>query len=628
MATLEQKLVETIAAFESLTNVGPGMTDNVQHIIESLRKELLALREADHLCYQHNNNNNNNAEKRANRERLFGSVSREVTNAEHVGLQPHRSVLDHAHFDPADKQIHEDVIRIVIQFLQDEGYHAASMTLQDEANVKMTEQLGRRAQYKRVKKAILEGDWPEVEKMCQKHNSKNYRSLLFAISKQQYLELIDRQEYQKAFSFLSRRLKPLETLLSKDEFKDLCYLLTCKSVQDVPTFKEWEGIQPARERLVEQFQAVFEFDSTDNPSPSRLPNHRLLHLLQQAVAYQIEQGRYHPRVPPKVTTLLEDYRCFVLPNAQKAVLAGHKGNVKCVEFIGEEGKCIASGSSDNTIRIWNTESGSCVRVLEGHTSRIWDITSSRSGDCIASASGDSTVKVWGHGLNKPSATCQLSIGGHEGDVYSVRFHPGGNHLVTGGYDKTVRLFDVRTGALVRTFAGHTSSVSRALFNPHGNLIISGSKDSTIKFWDIVSGVCIKTFSSYLGEVTSLDLSANGALLLSCSKDNSNRLWDLRMGRPVQRFKGHQNTSKNFVRVRFGPNEKVVVGGSEDGMIYLWDLQSGSILQRLRGHSAVVYDAAWSSNQSLLASCSNDSTVRMWWYDAEKALFTEDTLEGS
>jgi WD40 repeat protein len=112
-------------------------------------------------------------------------------------------------------------------------------------------------------------------------------------------------------------------------------------------------------------------------------------------------------------------------------------------------------------------------------------------------------------------------------------------------------------------------VSRVIFNPLGNLVISGSKDSTIKFWDLVSGVCVKTYSSHLGEVTSVEMNKTGGLLLSGSKDNSNRLWDVRLARPIRRFKGHQNTSKNFVRASFGPDESLIVGGSEVFNLVYW-----------------------------------------------------------
>lgn len=136
-----------------------------------------------------------------------------------------------------------------------------------------------------------------------------------------------------------------------------------------------------------------------------------------------------------------------------------------------------------------------------------------------------------------------------------------NYLATGGYDKFVKLFDVSRAQVTKTFSGHTQSVSRVIFSPLGNLIISGSKDNTIKFWDVLSGLCIKTISSHLGEVTSVEMSPDGTQLLSSSKDNSNRLWDLRYLRPIRKFKGHQNTSKNFIRTSFA-GSALVVGGSE------------------------------------------------------------------
>ncbi|EGG23898.1 hypothetical protein DFA_06036 [Cavenderia fasciculata] len=235
------------------------------------------------------------------------------------------------------------------------------------------------------------------------------------------------------------------------------------------------------------------------------------------------------------------------------------------------------------------------------------------GSHLASATGDGIVRIYD--IATPEKPAHLStIAAHEGDAYTVQFHPGGNHIVTGGYDKSLHLYDVRTGQLVKSLIGHSSSVTRAIFNPHGNLVITGSKDCTIKFWDLVSGVCIKTLSSHLGEVTSVSTTTSGTYLLSASKDNSNRLWDIRTARPVKRFKGHQNTSKNFIRSAFGPNESLVIGGSEDGSVYIWDIETCNILQKLNGHQGMVYSVQWSQQQSVLASSSHDNTVKLWWYD--------------
>ncbi len=136
-------------------------------------------------------------------------------------------------------------------------------------------------------------------------------------------------------------------------------------------------------------------------------------------------------------------------------------------------------------------------------------------------------------------------------------------------------------------------MSSAIYNPLGNLIVTASKDTTIRFWDVVSGLCIRTIPGHLGEVTSVEINETGTLLLSSSKDNSNRLWDLRMLRPLKRFKGHQNTSKNFIRSSFA-HTSLLVGGSEDGLIYMWDQESSEVLQTLEGHGRDTLHSAGNS----------------------------------
>ncbi|KAH6564094.1 hypothetical protein BSLG_004959 [Batrachochytrium salamandrivorans] len=527
-------------------------------------------------------------------------------------VQPSESI-----FDANDDRIKEDIVRMIAQYLGDEGYGSAKMTLLDEANVKAFKRAENHSEIKRMRKAIFEGDWPEIDRLCSRPLVRNSKSFVYAAYKQQYLEYIDHHEIQKAFTHLNKRLKPLEHLqTTPNEFKDLCYLLTAKSVQDSPSFKNWEGIGPSREKLAELFQSMIDYDEGDREGSVYIPPQRLLRLLRQATAYQVESARYYPSITPKISSLLEDYSSLVVPNTIKNVFTGHTSNIKCVEFVGEDGKYLVSGSSDNTCRVWLTETGKQVGLLEGHTSRIWDVTSTMNGHYIASASGDSTVKVWS--VTESTIPCLTTLSGCSGDIYTVKYHPTDSYLVSGGYDKIVRLYDIERGVVSKTFSGHQLSVSKVIFSPLGNLIISGSKDNTIKFWDIVSGLCIKTISAHLGEVTCVETNSDGTLLLSSSKDNSNRLWDIRMLRPIRKFKGHQNTSKNFIRASFA-GESLIVGGSEDGAVYLWDRDKGDVLQRLRGNRGVVYSAVWNAKQALLASCSEDRTLSTWWFDPKHGI---------
>jgi len=599
--------------------------------------------------------------------------------------------------DPQAPGIKTDILRIIGTYLQSEGFVSASLTLQDEAQIKLQERSKTHDQVRHVFKLITRGEWAAISKLVTKEIlGRNNRRFLYAMHKQEYLELISRGENERALSYLYKKLKPLEaqseTQGNKSEFADLCYLLTCKSVHDAASFRNWD-VTTAREKLAEEFESMATSDYSVEESslfarPRFIEKDRLIHLLQQAFAYQLEfSSTPSSGVTPHIDTLLDDYECIGVPRALDTTFVGHQHSVKCALFLGEEGAFLASGSSDRKIILWRVQdehedlnsdekgqeehnadelvrrglyagSGrqgddedlertqsrssapgsrcSSVRqpevVLTGHKSRIWDLTSGRSGRWLCSASGDNTVRLWdvsqclekheeqGHSnkrhlldpnvANEP-VSHEIVNAGHEGDIYGVELHYDEVHLATAGYDKTARLVDLRTNQVIKSFYGHSSAVTQVKFNPLGNLIISVSKDSTIKFWDAISGVCVKTFYQPIGEVTSLDVSRDGLQILTSSKDSSIRLWDVRTGRTSQRFGGYQNSSLNFVRAVFGPREAIVFSGSEDGKVYSWDTHSGNMLAKLRGHNGPVFHTAWSSSQSLLASCSEDGTVRTW-----------------
>ncbi|KOS14382.1 wd repeat protein [Malassezia pachydermatis] len=488
------------------------------------------------------------------------------------------------------------------------------------------------------------GNWSEVEKLCSRSFIKGQKAFLYAIFRQQFLEFIEHREFQKPHAA---------------EFGDLCYLLSAKSVTDAPSFRSWEGIQPGREALVSEFSTLLEPGRLDLQHLMRendpenasardtdyVPRHRLLTLLHQALAYQVEFARYQKRTVPVISSLLHDYTGFVVPNRCRMTLRGHTQNVKCVRFVGEEGRKIVSGSSDCTLRLWDTETGVCDAILEGHGSRIWDVDATQDGTLLASASSDATVRLW----STDSKLTQMTLRGGYGDVYCCRFSSDKEHLVTGGYDKLVRLYDVATGTAVRMFPGHQLGISSAVFSPQSGMVVTGAKDTSVRFWDTLSGVCIRTLPGHLGEVTSVEMSHDGRQLLTSSKDNSHRLWDMRMLRPLQRFTGHQNTSKNFIRCAFA-HPSLIVSGSEDGLVYMWSQESSHVLQTLEGHGlettfadhahpwgtetssegsqryngrkqVVVYEAVWNNIQGLLASCADDGTVRLWDWNAPSDAMT-------
>jgi WD40 repeat protein len=290
--------------------------------------------------------------------------------------------------------------------------------------------------------------------------------------------------------------------------------------------------------------------------------------------------------------------------AQKAELVvqtGHSSEVVSVAFS-PDGKTLASGSWDKTIKLWDVATGAELRALTGHSTYVISVAFSPDGKTLASASYD-TIRLW----NVASGAQLRMLTGHSA-VYSVAFSPNGKTLASGSNDKTIRLWDMGSGAELRALTGHSSAVYSVAFSPDGKTLASGSWDNTIKLWDTSSGTELHTLTGHSSAVNSVAFSPDGKTLASGSWDKTIRLWDASSGIELQTLTGH---SSAVYSVAFSPDGKTLASGSGDKTISLWDMASGAELRALTGHSSAVHSVAFSPNGKTLASGSNDKTIRLW-----------------
>ena len=249
-----------------------------------------------------------------------------------------------------------------------------------------------------------------------------------------------------------------------------------------------------------------------------------------------------------------------------------------------DSKKIVAGGEDKIVWLWDITNDFLSRKLEGHMEAVKSVAFS-PGDSklVASASNDKTIRIWSLAthdpVNRPQAQkdCQLQIlQGHTGQVRSVAFSSDGKKVASGSEDESVRIWDIETGAILRTFNGYTDSPSSrhwfwsvAFLPGSSNVVAFASEDETIRICDTASGDTLQTLRGHTESVRSISFSPDGKLLASASEDESVRIWNLETG-AAQMLKGH---ALWVTSVAFSPDGKLVASGSGDETIRFWDVKS-------------------------------------------------------
>lgn len=501
-----------------------------------------------------------------------------------------------------------ELTKLIIQTLNDLGYHESSTFLQNESKLSIESE-----DITNFNTLIKNGEFEESIKLIDSLIFKNDELLSIDEIKLKIKFLIKREKFLEELFFKNN--ENLALIILRNEINELTNIQTIRSLTSLLMNKDSTSLQLKngwfnnfKNSRLNLLNEIYKFI---NPN-SMIPKFRLFNLLKQSIEYQKYLNLYQFGNLNEKISLFEDLKSNKtnFPNSNLKILNDHKDEVWFVLFSNDGSKLITC-SADSFINIYDVNNDfKLIKKLKGHNKQVMFASFSPNDKYLLTCSIESKSRLWNLETFELEKIFELN---NDLRIWCCDWFKNNEFIILGSPDKEINIFNINNGEKIQTLIG--SRIIDLKLNKENNKLIVATYDKNIEIFDINPKNYSLTKFKILNinkKITNISISnKNTNQILINLSPNELQLWDFQKNLLLTKFIGHKQ--ENFIiRSCFGYDENLICSGSEDGRIFLWNKEFGSLLDVLNGHLGICNCVAWNNVKvSMFASCGDDSAVKIW-----------------
>src|SRR5262245_7725277 len=285
----------------------------------------------------------------------------------------------------------------------------------------------------------------------------------------------------------------------------------------------------------------------------------------------------------------------------------HGGAIACAVFSPDRRR-LATGAADDSVRLWESDTGRAVAILRGHTCWVRSVAFSPDGKTLLSGSGDpinhrpGETKLWDVATRK----LRFTLEGSSADC--AAFSPDGKTVATTIMGHVV-VWDAATGKAVHDWSAQCKMVNAMAYSPDGRVLATASDNMIVCLWDAKTGKAIRQLEGHAAEVYAVAFSNDGKRLASGGLDKTVRLWDPATGKEVLQIGKHRGDIRGLA---FTAGDKQLAVGSWSSEVTLWEIATGKEVRQFAGSTTAASCVAVSSDGKYLAAAGwGDDAAGLW-----------------